>query len=553
MTSRTGCRVIPMVLAVLVLAALVTTPAQAQDFQALLNAVDKLEANLKKMVERESTARQQQIVALQQKIDGITPGEGGAIDNTAIEELQKEIIQLKLDLQNLGFESETAGIDNERWERITNDIHQLKAENMYLRSKIENSQIRLVAGDEAAYESEFNVLTPVSPVEGPPVEKNKEKPGTLRTHWQDGLRLETADKNFTFKFGGRLMTDWAFISGDEAGEVEWLPTDDGAEFRSARFYLSGSIYSGVEFKMNYEFAGGKVSFKDVYLGLRKLPVVGNFRVGHFNEPLGLEQLTSNKYISFLERSLTSAFVPARNLGLMFHNSAWQQRLGWAVGVFREDDSPGKSVGAGEYNYTARLTGLPIFASSERLFHLGVAYSIRSPQDDIVQYRQRPETHLSLNVVDTDQLIADKAYLTGGEVAVVYGPISAQAELVNAAVDMPDQTSGSFRAYYAMASYFLTGEHRNYKNSTATFSRVKPKANFNPEKGRWGAWEILIRYSHLDLDDEDISINGGTLNNVTLGANWYLNPNTRIMWNYVIADGGTDGDATIFQTRFQIDF
>ena len=158
MTSRTGRRVIPMVLAVLVLAALATMPAQAQDFQTLLKAVDKLEANLKKMVEQESTARQQQIAALQQKIDGLTPGAGGTIDNTAIEELQKEIIQLKLDLKNLGFESETAGIDNERWERITSDIHQLKSENMYLRTAIENSQSRMVAGDEAAYETGLAML-----------------------------------------------------------------------------------------------------------------------------------------------------------------------------------------------------------------------------------------------------------------------------------------------------------------------------------------------------------------------------------------------------------
>ena len=149
MTSRTGRRVILMVLAVLVLAALATTPAQAQDFQTLLKAVDKLETNLKKMVEQESTARQQQIAALQQKIDGLTPGAGGTIDNTAIEELQKEIIQLKLDLKNLGFASETAGIDNERWERIASDIHQLKSENMYLRTAIENSQNRFVAASSS--------------------------------------------------------------------------------------------------------------------------------------------------------------------------------------------------------------------------------------------------------------------------------------------------------------------------------------------------------------------------------------------------------------------
>ena len=47
--------------------------------------------------------------------------------------------------------------------------------------------------------------------------------------------------------------------------------------------------------------------------------------------------------------------------------------------------------------------------------------------------------------------------------------------------------------------------------------------------------------------------------MTLGVNWYLNPNTRVMLNYVKADptldsdGDSDGDADLFGMRFQIDF
>ncbi len=72
----------------------------------------------------------------------------------------------------------------------------------------------------------------------------------------------------------------------------------------------------------------------------------------------------------------------------------------------------------------------------------------------------------------------------------------------------------------------------------------------------GAWEVGLRYSHIDLNDEGIS--GGEEDNITVGLNWYLNPNVRMMFNYVNADledraGIPDGDADIFQTRFQIDF
>ncbi|RPJ81091.1 MAG: porin, partial [Acidobacteria bacterium] len=56
-----------------------------------------------------------------------------------------------------------------------------------------------------------------------------------------------------------------------------------------------------------------------------------------------------------------------------------------------------------------------------------------------------------------------------------------------------------------------------------------------------------------IDLEDAPIQGGELKDWTAGLNWYLNPNTRIMWNYVRADLENRGTADIFQMRFQIDF
>ncbi|MHC4097467.1 MAG: porin, partial [Planctomycetota bacterium] len=60
-----------------------------------------------------------------------------------------------------------------------------------------------------------------------------------------------------------------------------------------------------------------------------------------------------------------------------------------------------------------------------------------------------------------------------------------------------------------------------------------------------------RYSGLDLDDSGIS--GGELDTITAGLNWHLNPNTRIMWNYVHADKDDVGEADMLLARLQIDF
>ena len=63
------------------------------------------------------------------------------------------------------------------------------------------------------------------------------------------------------------------------------------------------------------------AFKDVYIQVHDLPVIGNVRVGHFKECFGLEQLTSDNYTTFMERSLDDegAFVPGRNDGIMAFN------------------------------------------------------------------------------------------------------------------------------------------------------------------------------------------------------------------------------------------
>ena len=50
---------------------------------------------------------------------------------------------------------------------------------------------------------------------------------------------------------------------------------------------------------------------------------------------------------------------------------------------------------------------------------------------------------------------------------------------------------------------------------------------------FGALEIGVRVSHLDLVDQDIV--GGTATNVTFGVNWYLRQNLRFMFNYVFSD------------------
>jgi phosphate-selective porin OprO/OprP len=383
------------------------------------------------------------------------------------------------------------------------------------------------------------------------ISAEEKKDTDFRMYWKEGIRFETGDKAFKIQIGGRIMNDWAFMSGDDSVKAAVGDLQDATtEFRRARFYIAGTIYDKIIFKAQYDFAGGDADFKAVYLGLKKLPGVGKLIIGHFKEPIGLENLTSSKYITLMERALITAFLPSYNTGIGVFKTELDERLTWAVGAFLDTNAYGDEDGA-ESNFaaTARITGIPWYEGKDRLLHLGLSYSYRDAKDDSVSFSERPETHLAPQFVDTGSFGADSENRFGIETALVYGPLSVQGEYMVAKVDALSGSDPEFLGYYAYISYFLTGEHRAYKKSAGAFSRVKPKANFG--KGGIGAWELALRYSALDLNDE--AIVGGELEDITFGVNWYLNPNVRVMGNYVRADLDDVGDADIFQTRFQIDF
>ncbi|NOS99152.1 MAG: porin [Phycisphaerales bacterium] len=392
---------------------------------------------------------------------------------------------------------------------------------------------------------------------------------TMRPYWKEGLRFDSNDGSFQLKLGGFFQYDLGYFAGDShieetTGAIDAARSEieDGSEFRRARINVSGSMYDNIDFKVEYDFAEGDARFTDVYMGIKKVPVVGNVRIGHFKEPFGLEELTSDLNVTFLERALPTVFDPVRNAGIMVHNTLLDERMTWAAGFFRETDDFANGAGSRDYNATARLTGLPWYEEEGRkLLHVGVAYTHKNFEDDVVRFRQRPEAHLAPRFVDTGTFPAEYSDTVGAELAWVCGPFSLQGEFMQAFVESRVASDPTFWGAYLQASYFLTGEHRPYDRVAGSFKGVKPKKNFG--KDGWGAWEVAVRYSHLDLNDRILDFDGvdtsdGELRDFTVGLNWYLNPNARFMWNYVRADVAEDdaedgGEIDIYQMRFQLSF
>ncbi len=382
------------------------------------------------------------------------------------------------------------------------------------------------------------------------------QPNDLRVYWKDGIRMDSADGNIQLKMGGRLQYDFGWVDG---GGMESVLGDleDGADVRRARLYFAGKLYHDLAFKLQFDFADGDADLKDAYLQFKNIPLIGNIRAGQFKEPFSLDELTSSKYTTFMERGLPNALVPGRNVGIMAMDSILDKRMTWAAGVFYDVNEYGEGSQDGGYNFTTRITGTPIYDNDGRnVLHVGGSYSLRDPKGGL-RYRSRPEAHfVSQRFTDTGTFAADWVNLLGAEAAWVHGPLSVQGEYVGASVTgSADSDSQLFSSFYVQSSYFLTGEHRPYDRKTGTFGRVRPKRNFRQDGG-WGAIEVAARYSYLDLRGGGLPDSARQLQDITLGANWYLNPNMRIMANYVhsMVDGSdVSGDTDIFMLRLQFDF
>jgi phosphate-selective porin OprO/OprP len=373
------------------------------------------------------------------------------------------------------------------------------------------------------------------------------------------------------------------------------------QLRRGRVLLDGTLYEVIDFKMEYEFSNfltpaaptvqapvaNSPGFTDFWMGWKKLPLIGNVRVGNQKEPLGMEHMMSFKFTSFLERSFLQdiVFGPFNNgfnPGILAFNTSDDERLTWAIGAYGNNSDPWAYSIGDDWALSARTTYLLHYdepSQGRYLWEIGVAGSVRKPDEDLVRLRARgnirsgPPGALNPIFADTFNMEAEQQEILALESAWQWGALSMEAEYVgtwaeNAVqpIDPPaarvDRGSPFFQGGYLSLMYFLTGEHRTYNKQLAAFDRVIPHENFfwvDSAEGRCygtGAWQIGVRYSALDLNDN--GINGGILHAGTFGVNWYLNPNARVQFNYDLTHRSQvrdvePGFVNGLGTRFAIDF
>lgn len=316
----------------------------------------------------------------------------------------------------------------------------------------------------------------------------------VKVSTKGGLKVSSGD--YKFEFGGRIMYD--FNKSELNGETD----ENDFDLRRGRVYAKGNIAKNWAFKTQFNTNGGGV--EDLYLRYTGFGKGANITIGNQKMPFGLEELTSSKDISILERSaITERYAVGRAEGVQLHGKAGGNST-YAIGVFTDDEKDA------DIGFAARYT--TAFKGENSLVHLGIAYK------DINE---------------------DSAL--GIEGAFVSGPFHVQAEYVDGEEGTNDDLSG----YYLQAGYILTGESRPYKGGK--FKRVKPE-------GKGGAWELVARYEDGDGNHSDIELGRDDASAFTLGMNWYAHKNVKFGINYTDGESNTSNDdGSEFRVRFQLTF
>ena len=349
---------------------------------------------------------------------------------------------------------------------------------------------------------------------------------------------------------GRLNLD-AGLTG--FSEAEGISDGFGSEIRRARLGVKGDLPGGFGYKFEIDFAGNATEVTDAIITYKGDEATVS--VGQHNNFQSLDELTSSRFSSFIERAaFTDAFGFERRLGVSVQVPAGS--VLFQTGVFTDNvgDLPGQSWSA-----DGRAVLSPTVGNTQ--LHLGGSvHFAESAAGDSLRYRQRPLVHFTgTRPVNTGYLSADSEFGAGLESGVITGPLHVVSEAFWQTANRPGVLDNAqFFGGYAEAGFYLTrGDRRGYKGGK--FDRTKPKKPVG--EGGIGAIELNVRYDYLDLNDG--AIMGGVQNGYFASLVWVPTDHTRLLINYgrlqyddaafALPSGSRAISADVFGVRGQIDF
>ena len=395
-------------------------------------------------------------------------------------------------------------------------------------------------------------------------------------------------------------------SNGHAGNLDATGFHDANDtdlIRRARPIIEGTLFVKYDFRLSPDFANGGIQIFDAYVDA-KYNSAFKLRVGKYKPFVDLERLQSGSDIKFIERSyVTNAILPNRDIGMSLFGDFYKEKLNYAFGVNNGVVDAGNISTGAEFESNKEVTAriyANLFKDTTHILS-GLGFGLAATYTNIdgeknLNFTDASIADASRNGLPTYLTNSQQAFFRYGPATVAdgsrfrispqanyyYGTFGVIAEYARVEQEVSLATAGgslatggggttssgivantnkklSHDAWQVAASYLITGEE-------ASFKGVKPKHDFDLDKGGWGVWELVARYSEINLDSDTFKnqagqfaaqagagISGSTnqayadgfrsaqsAHSWATGINWYLNSNAKIQFDYEYTtfDGGT---------------
>ena len=420
-----------------------------------------------------------------------------------------------------------------------------------------------------------------------PIDELRREIESLQSQISGKQNLPDNSKKFSAQAGGFLEMDAVSVSQSLENKAVYGDIDNDFAARDLWLWVRGEGYGNLDYMVTIGY-NGSISFRDVVLNAKNLPVLGTGRVGYFKVESGLNNeqfIYDNTFIDW--ESCTKTFMAGRRLGIASVHHNEDKSLRFFTGVFTGTNlSFGDNKRANENGdnvgiiLNTRLSAVPIYFETEggellEVLHLGAGLRWVDPGHDKLGANRK----VSLQAAPLDWLSDMPQLLNGTLDTNSYSVTNIEAAWQHGRFGLVGEGyigvyNGYDNAYGVSATgrYLLTpGAYQKYNKVNGCFGGIAVPANMRfVDCENWtcleggGVWEVATQWAWTDLDmlrDAPNAAFYGRMNQFTVALNWHWNPQTRWGLNWICAkpvsgSGGSETFGTTLNTlacQFRITF
>ncbi|MDR2440045.1 MAG: OprO/OprP family phosphate-selective porin [Planctomycetaceae bacterium] len=409
-------------------------------------------------------------------------------------------------------------------------------------------------------------------------------------------------KGFTRVIDGRLYFDSYSIhqKGSDTGTSSLNTLQNYNGIRDLRIGVKGEGFGILDYKLDLCFIEGTgasgnrsgVNIKDAWLGIKNVPLLEYVRIGHYRIEEGVSVLTGGTNTTFLEFDGRD-FATGRRIGISSRHLWAKDQIRFFAGFFYNENLAQNKRYLNRDNQGSitnlRLTFLSNVSRKEgkidgkRFCLFGGNYSYfdankTSPTTYANSSFSERFATVDQYVLATYSIPTNGYHKFGLEFASQNGPFAVQSEAYvnhyNAVKIGTTTKDRTIFGSYITVRYFLTGDYRKFSAENASWGAVDVKHNLNLQKRsdsnfaeRLGAWEIAAKWGYAEtsqlfgLATGDKVLFAGSVNDFTLGLNWYWSPQARWLFDYIhvvpseiqATKSRDHSDTDIFAASFRYNF